>query len=130
MKYLRLLFLFVLALIISCSDEDSYDEIEIPTGDTSLKGRKIIRTSGQFTFTQYASKLLVFTFYIEFRGEISPFIFKLSGKQQLSVKFKDSAAQRTVLPPNFGESKFIPSQVFYSPPSYLLRQDLFKFLRF
>ena len=72
----------------------------------------------------------VFTFYIEFRGEISPFIFKLAGKQQLSVKIKDSAAQRTVLPPNFGESKFIPSQVFYSPPSYLLRQDLFKFLRF
>ena len=72
----------------------------------------------------------VFTFYIEFRGEISPFIFKLAGKQQLSVKIKDSAAQRTVLPPNFGESKFIPSQVFYSPPSYLLRQDLLKFLRF
>ena len=53
MKHLRLLFLFVLVLIISCSDEDSYDEIEIPTGDTSLKGRKIIRTSGQFTFAQY-----------------------------------------------------------------------------
>ena len=67
----------------------------------------------------------VFTFYIEFRGEISPFIFKLAGKQQLSVKIKDSAAQRTVLPPNFGESKFIPSQVFHSPRPYILFNSTF-----
>jgi len=53
MKPIHFLLLFVLALIISCSDEDSYDEIEIPGDDTSLKGKKIIRTSGQFTFAQY-----------------------------------------------------------------------------
>tara|TARA_Y100000590_G_scaffold466438_1_gene641805 strand:- start:23 stop:1534 length:1512 start_codon:yes stop_codon:yes gene_type:complete len=53
MKSIHFLLLCVLALIISCSDEDSYDEIEIPGDDTSLKGKKVIRTSGQFTFAQY-----------------------------------------------------------------------------
>ena len=40
-------------LIFSCTDEDSYDEFEIPGGDTSLKGKKIVRTSGQFIFSEY-----------------------------------------------------------------------------
>ena len=53
MKPIHFLFFFVSALIISCSDEDSYDEIEIPGDETSLKGKKVIRTSGQFTIAKY-----------------------------------------------------------------------------
>ena len=38
MKNISLISLIVTFLIFSCTDEDSYDEFEIPGGDTSLKG--------------------------------------------------------------------------------------------
>lgn len=53
MKNISLISLIVTFLIFSCTDEDSYDEFEIPGGDTSLKGKKIVRTSGQFIFSEY-----------------------------------------------------------------------------
>ena len=53
MKDIPLISIIVMFLIFSCTDEDSYDEFEIPGGDTSLKGKKIVRTSGQFIFSEY-----------------------------------------------------------------------------
>ena len=53
MKDISLISIIVMFLIFSCTDEDSYDEFEIPGGDTSLKGKKIVRTSGQFIFSEY-----------------------------------------------------------------------------
>ena len=73
----------------------------------------------------------VFTFYIEFGGEISPFIFKLAGKQQRfsgDQRLWEAKAQRTVLPASQlscrGKSKLIslPPKFFIPPPSYLIAQ--------
>ena len=73
----------------------------------------------------------VFPFYIEFWGEISPFIFKLAGKQQRfsgDQRLWEAKAQRTVLPASQlscrGKSKLIslPPKFFIPPPSYLIAQ--------